>query len=125
MVACGDDPPPLTLPNPPGGPPTVSEVFAGEINRNGAVTHTFLAGSAGNIVATLDSLGPEGVVTNVGLLLGTWNGSSCQTVIANDSAAQGSFVIGAASIASNLCVRIYDVGKIPALASYQVTVVHP
>ena len=76
-------------------------------------------------MATLDSLGPEGVVTTVGLLLGTWNGSSCQTVIANDSAAPGSFVIGAASIASNLCVRIYDVGKIPNLASYQVTVVHP
>lgn len=124
MVACGDDPPPLTLPN-PGPPPTVSEVFAGEINRNGAATHTFLAGSSGNIVATLDSLGPEGIVTNVGLLLGTWNGSSCQTVISNDNAAQGAFVIGAASIASALCVRIYDVGKIPDLASYQVTVVHP
>ena len=124
MVACGDDPPPATLPS-PGPPQTVSEVFAGEINRNGAVTHPFLAGSSGNIVATLDSLGPEGVVTSVGLLLGTWNGTSCQSVISNDNAAQGAFVIGAASIASTLCVRIYDVGNIPNLASYQVTVVHP
>ena len=125
MVACGgeSDPGP-TVPS-PVPPPTVSEVFSGEINRNGAVTHPFLAGDSGNVVATLDSLGPEGIVTNVGLLLGTWNGSSCQTVISNDNAAQGAFVIGAASIASALCVRIYDVGKIPELASYQVTVVHP
>ena len=124
LVACGDDdPPPLIGPSP--GPPLVSEAFAGELNRNGAVTHPFLAGSSGTIVATLDALGPEGVVTNVGLLLGTWNGAACQTVIANDNAAQGASVIGAASIASNLCVRVYDVGKIPDLATYQVTVVHP
>jgi len=124
MVACGDDSPPLTTPI-PGSPPLVSESFAGDLNRNGAVTHPFLAGSSGTIVATLDSLGPEGVVTNIGLLLGTWNGAACQTVIANDNAAQGGSVIGAASIASNLCVRVYDVGKIPDLATYQVTVVHP
>jgi len=125
MVACGgDDAPPLTGPS-PGAPPTVTEVFAGEVNRNGAVTHPFLAEASGNVVATLDALGPEEVVTNIGLLLGTWNGSSCQTVIANDNAAQGAIVIGAASIASNLCVRVYDVGKIPAFATYQVTVVHP
>ena len=124
MVACGDDSPPLTTPI-PGSPAFVSESFAGELNRNGAVTHPFLAGSSGTIVATLDALGPEGVVTSIGLLLGTWNGTACQSVISNDTAAQGASVIGAASIASNLCVRVYDVGKIPSLATYQVTVVHP
>ena len=123
MTACGDSTPALTAPS-PGPPPTVTEVFAGGLNRNGAVTHPFLAGSSGNVVATLDSVAPE-EVTAIGLLLGTWNGSSCQTVIANDNAAQGASVIGAASVASNLCVRVYDVGKIPALATYQVTVVHP
>jgi hypothetical protein len=124
MVACGGDSDPAPTTPSPGPPPTVTEVFGGELNRNGAVTHPFLAGAAGNVVATLDAVGPEGV-TAIGLLLGTWNGSSCQTVIANDNAAQGASVIGAASIASNLCVRVYDVGKIPALATYQVTVVHP
>jgi hypothetical protein len=123
MAACGDSTPAPTTPS-PGPPPTVTEVFGGELNRNGAVTHPFLAGAAGTVVATLDSVGPESV-TAIGLLLGTWNGSSCQTVIANDNAAQGAAVIGEASIASNLCVRVYDVGKIPALATYQVTVVHP
>lgn len=123
MAACGDSNPAPTTPS-PGPPPTVTEVFAGELNRNGAVTHPFLAGASGTVVATLDSVAPEAVAT-IGLSLGTWNGTACQTIIANDSAAQGTLVIGAASIASNLCVRVYDVGKIPALATYQVTVVHP
>lgn len=123
MAACGDNTPAPTTPS-AGPPPTVTETFAGELNRNGAATHPFLAGASGNVVATLDSVAPE-EVASIGLLLGTWNGSSCQTVIANDNAAQGATVIGAASVASNLCVRVYDVGKIPTLASYQVTVVHP
>ena len=124
MTACGDSDSAPTLPS-PGPPPTVTEVFSGQVNRNGAMTHPFLAGASGNVVATLDALGPEGVVTSIGVLLGTWNGASCQTVIANDNAAQGALVIGAASIASNLCLRVYDVGKIPDLATYQVSVVHP
>jgi len=124
LAACGgDDTTTPTTPS-PGAPPTVTEVFAGELNRNGAVTHPFLAGASGNVVATLDSVGPEDVAA-IGVLLGTWNSTSCQTVIANDNAAQGATVIGAASVASNLCVRVYDVGKIPTRASYQVTVVHP
>jgi hypothetical protein len=102
----------------------VTEVFAGELNRNGAATHPFLAGASGTVTATLDTLAPEDTAA-IGLSMGTWNGSACQIVIANDNAAQGALVIGAASTAGNLCVRVYDVGKIPALASYQVTVVHP
>jgi len=99
-------------------------VFAGEVNRNGAVTHPFLAGASGTVTVTLDILAPESTET-IGLSLGTWNGTACQIVIANDRAAQGAVVVGAASTAGNLCVRVYDVGAIPALASYQVTVVHP
>jgi hypothetical protein len=102
----------------------VTEIFAGDVNRNGAVTHPFLAGASGDIAATLDFLVPEDV-PSIGVSLGTWNGSACQTVIANDSAVQGAMVIGTASVASNLCLRVYDVGKIPTLGSYQITVVHP
>jgi hypothetical protein len=123
MAACGDsNNTPPTTPTPPRE--DITEVFAGEVNRNGAVTHPFLAEAAGTVTVTLDSLTPE-AVSAVGVSLGTWNGTACQIVIANDSAAQGARVIGNASTAGNLCVRIYDVGRIPALAAYQVTVVHP
>jgi hypothetical protein len=122
IAACGDNTLPPTTPTPPRV--DITEVFAGEVNRNGAVTHPFLAEAAGTVTVTLDSLTPE-AVSEIGVSLGTWNGTACQIVIANDAAAQGARVIGNASTAGNLCVRIYDVGRIPALAAYQVTVVHP
>jgi hypothetical protein len=124
MAACGGESTP-TLPTPSSGsPPTITEVFSGDINRNGGVTHTFLAEASGNIVATLDGLEPE-AVSSIGVSLGTWNGSACQVVIANDNAVAGATIVGAASVASNLCLRVYDTGTIATLASYQVTVVHP
>jgi hypothetical protein len=123
VTACGGDTPAPTVPS-PGRPPDVTETFTGDLNRNGAVTHPFLAGASGDIRATLDSIGPD-EISSIGLSLGTWNGSACQVVIANDNAIPGAVVLGQASVASNLCLRIYDVGKIPTLASYQVTVVHP
>ena len=108
----------------PSIPVSLTETFAGEVNRNGARTHSFLAEASGTITATLTTLAPE-TISAIGFSLGTWNGSACQIVIANDNAAQGTIVIGAASSAGNLCVRLYDVGKIDTLASYEVTVVHP
>ena len=123
MAACGDsDTLTPTTPTPPRV--DITEVFAGEVNRNGAVTHPFLAEAGGTVTVTLDSLTPE-AVSVIGVSLGTWNGTACQIVIANDNAAQGARVVGNAATAGNLCVRIYDVGRIPALAAYQVTVVHP
>ena len=121
--ACGNDAPTPTSPT-PAPRPTLTETFAGELNRNSAATHTFVAQAPGVVTATLDTLAPEDTAA-IGLSLGTWNGSACQIVIANDNAAQGAVVIGAASSAGNLCVRVYDVGKVATLASYQLTVVHP
>ena len=121
--ACGDGTSAPTSPT-PSIPASMTEIFAGEINRNGAKTHMFLAQASGTVTATLDTLEPEATAA-IGLSLGTWNGSACQIVIANDNAAQGASVIGAASSAGNLCVRVYDIGKVDNLASYQLTVVHP
>ena len=121
--ACGGDAPVPTSPT-PSGPTSVTETFAGELNRNGARTHTFLAQASGTVTATLDTLAPD-TTAAIGLSLGTWNGSACQIVIANDNAAKGAVVVGAASTAGNLCVRVYDVGKVSDLTSYALTVVHP
>jgi hypothetical protein len=122
-AACsGDSTPAPALPT--GPPPSVTETITGDLNRNGAFTQPFLAGASGDIRATLDSLDPEGV-TAIGVSLGTWNGSACQVIIANDNAVPGAIVIGQTSVASNLCLRVYDVGKIPERASYQITLVHP
>lgn len=123
MAGCGDSAAVPTSPT-PNVLPTVTEKFAGELNRNGARTHPFLAGASGNVTATLDTLTPE-TITAIGLSLGTWNGFACQIIIANDTAPKGTVVLGAASSAGSLCVRVYDVGNVSNLASYELTVVHP
>ncbi len=122
-TACGDDAETPTSPN-PTPPVTVTDIFSGSINRNGAATHTFLAQAAGTVTVTLTTLAPEGTEA-IGVSLGTWNGTACQLVIANTAAAQGAVVIGVASSAGNLCIFVQDVGKIAAAASYEISVVHP
>ena len=63
--------------------------------------------------------------TAVGLSLGTWNGASCNVVLANDAALQGTTVTGAVSGVGTLCARVYDVGKVTNPLDYQISVVHP
>jgi hypothetical protein len=111
----------------PVGPSTplvpVTDTFSGTVTPNGAVTHDFGVQAGGRVTATLKSLSPDDAV--VGLSLGTWNGSACQIVLANDSARLNAVVIGQASGLGNLCVRVYDVGSISQSTSYEVEVVHP
>jgi len=122
-AACGDNASTPTTPT-PTTPETITETFSGSINRNGAATHTFLAQASGSVTATLTTLAPESVAA-IGVSLGTWNGTACQLVIANTSAAQGAVILGVASSAGNFCVFVQDVGTIADTASYEITVVHP
>ena len=103
---------------------TVTDTFAGSLNRNGGSSYSFVTGASGNIQASLSTLTPDAALI-VGLSLGTWNGSSCQVVIANDKAVQGTIIYGSASGAGTLCVRIYDTGNIVVPSTYQIQVTHP
>lgn len=121
-TACADDlATTLTDPTPTT---STTEVFTGTINRNGAATHTFTTTRSGSVTATLSSLRPDNTIA-IGLSLGTWNGEACQTVIARDRAVVGNVVIGTASSAGTLCVRVYDVGALVAPTKYEVQVVRP
>jgi hypothetical protein len=120
-AACsGDD---TSTPIEPTPVTQVTETFSGTLTINGAATHAFPT-DGGTVAATLTVLAPDPLAI-VGLSLGTWNGAACALSITNDNAFQGTIVIGSASQSGNLCVRIYDVGRLTAAASYQLTVVHP
>ena len=122
-AACGGDDEPTT-PTGPTPPANVTVNFTGTITRNGANTHPFTT-DAGTITATINTLSPDSTAI-VGLILGTWNGTTCQTVIANDRATQSSSVIGTASGSGSLCIRIYDAnGELAGPTAYDVQVVHP
>lgn len=102
---------------------TITEpAFTGTLRANGAATYPFTATAGGTITATLTSLSPA---TTIGLSIGTWTGSACQIVVANDKAAPAAAISGTVTAAASLCVRVYDVGNITGPTDFSVTVVHP
>jgi hypothetical protein len=122
LTACSQDINP-SIPSDPSNP--VTETFTGTLTLNGADTRPFSVTRSGSVSASIASLAPDATVT-IGLSLGTWNGSSCSTVISNDSATVGTTVNGAADREGRLCVRVYDAnGKLPQPTDFELTVVHP
>ena len=105
-------------------PTTTETIFTGTVNINGAQTHTFIVAASGVVTATLSEVTPDNTIA-VGLLLGTWNGASCATVVSNTNVLQGNALIANATGAGAVCVRIHDVGKLTASLDYKLTVVHP
>jgi hypothetical protein len=102
---------------------SVTETYAGTVTINGAVSFNFTAAGAGTVTGTIKSLAPTSTST-IGLALGTWNGSACQIVIANDNATTNATVVGATSSAGVLCVRVYDVGKLTTAQTVEINVTH-
>ena len=115
----------LNLPQAPTATPAVAitETFDGSLTVNGAATHPFAAQRAGTVSAQITILGPDETAT-IGLSLGTWNGTACQVVLANDGAILNTTLLATAQTAANLCVRVYDVGKLSAPAEYQLLITH-
>jgi hypothetical protein len=125
QAACSDDINPSNPITPTPDP--VTETFTGTLTLNGAITHQFSAARSGTVRVSIVSLVPDSAVT-LGLSLGTWNGTAgtCQTVISNDTATQGSAIIGAAEREGRLCVRLYDAaGTLPQPTDYELTVERP
>jgi hypothetical protein len=127
-AGCDDDVETPTTPTPPTS--SVTESFSGTVSRNGATTFPFSVGGNGQVTATLATFAaasgtlPDGSV--IGISLGNWNGTTCQIVLANDKAIQGTFVTGTMSRSGDLCLRVYDsTGELATTATFKVDVVHP
>lgn len=125
-AACGNS----GLPNPSPQDQTpatlFTETFEGTVTINGAITHPFVAQRAGTATARLSALEPDAAAI-VGVSLGTWNGAVCDIKLANDATTVSESVANVtatATTAGNFCVRIYDVGRLEAAASYQIVVTH-
>ena len=122
-TAC-DDPGPTTPTDPAADPATFTETFSGSLNKNGALTFPFRAGAQGTATATLASILPDNTVP-LGFAMGTWNGTGCQAVISNDNALEFTQIVGTVGSAGDLCLRVYDIGRIGTTAKFTITVVHP
>jgi hypothetical protein len=101
----------------------ITETFTGTVSVSGAAVFTFNVLNAGAVTATYKSISPVSGST-MGLALGIWNGASCNVIIANDNAIVNSTVSGQASAAGTLCVRAYDIGKLSAVQTVELSITH-
>ena len=81
---------------------------------------------ASSIVATLKTVGADNTLV-VSFALGTWTGTGCNIVLANDAATGGAILTGTMTGIGTLCARVGDVGNIPSGpgVAYTIEVVHP
>ena len=113
-------------PNPidPDPLPNVTDTFTGTLNRNGAATFNFTVAGGGLVALTLTKVAPDNTIA-VGLAMGTWNGTTCSVVLANDNSVENTTVVGQAGGIGQLCVRIYDIGKVVDPVEFELVVRHP
>jgi hypothetical protein len=114
------DPSPIT----PDPLPDVTDTFTGTLNRNGAATFNFTVQGGGLVALTLTKVAPDNTIA-VGLAMGTWNGTTCSVVLANDNSVENTTVVGQAGGIGQLCVRIYDIGKVVDPVEFELVVRHP
>jgi hypothetical protein len=121
-AACGDEGGPGPTTPTPATP--VTETHTNTLTINGAITFAPInVTQAGSANATLKTLSPDATAI-VGIALGTWSGTTCSIVLANDIASQGSVVSGVVQDAGVLCARVYDVGKLTAPTTFTLDVTH-
>jgi hypothetical protein len=103
-------------------PVAVAETLQGTLSVNGARTHSFTVDRAGDVTARLTILSDQAAI--VGLGLGTWNGTTCAIILANDAATIGSSVAGTAEATGDFCARISDIGLLVTSVDYIIDVSH-
>ncbi len=126
VSACGTpaEPTATTLPSATAGLVAVTETFNGTLVSGGANLHTFHT-MQGPVTVTLDSVDPTDAPP-IGVLIGMWDGLSCQPVLQALSAGQGAQLPGTASIETQVCIKVWDPGTLAsdATLTYRVSAVH-
>ena len=118
--AC-DNGPDITVPT----PVEVTEKFTGTMTLNGAISHSFIAQTAGRSSAEITAIDPAG--SFIGFQLGTWSGAVCTAVLSNDAGTLSSVLQATTQSSASLCVRLHDPNGIlvDKTVTYTVKVVHP
>lgn len=96
--------------------------FDGALTPGGSDYH-LLTTRQGNVTATMNGIGPDATLT-LGLAVGVYSGLSCVSLTDDPTAKIGDQLSGLATATTQLCIRVYDAGTVPANSSvsYQVSV---
>jgi len=123
-VAACDDAGPTVPTDSTDDVPLITETFSGALTPNSAVTFPFTVYNAGTATGSVVSITPDSTIP-LGIAMGTWTGSTCQLVISNDNALPFGQVVGTVGGPGLLCLRVYDTGRVTAMTTFTVKVVHP
>ena len=118
VSGCGDSTDPITIPT----PIEVTESFSGTVGQGGVSYHVVDA-RVGTVTLTMTAIGPDSSAT-VGMSIGVLNSIACTAVMENPTARVGSQLVGTATGATTLCVKLYDAGTVALdqTLSYEITV---
>jgi hypothetical protein len=128
-AACSSNTPATPSTTPPAGTP-IRERYTSTLPVGGTKFYSFSIATSGNVVATLESIGGDGVPSTVVVDMGV--GAPLQTSCsANLAAVQVGGSAGLASVVTSLqqpgvqCVVVSDVGNLFAPATFTVVIDHP
>ena len=107
--------------------PTTTELFAGRIAVSGSTFYSFAVAENGTVNVTLADVGGSNVPSTVwlGLGLGTPSGEDCATASTVNTAAGSTVQLTATYAPGVYCVRVWDIGNLVAVATFNVTIAHP
>jgi hypothetical protein len=118
VSGCGDSTDPITIPT----PIEVTETFGGTVGQAGLSYHVVDA-KVGMVTLTMTGIGPD-PSTTIGMSIGVLNSIACTAVMDNLDARVGSQLVGTATGATTLCVKLYDTGTLALdqTVTYEITV---
>jgi hypothetical protein len=122
LAACGDSFESPTQPA-PLAPANVTQEFSGPLNVESSQVHPFPVPSRSTITVTLVSVAPLATLS-VGLGVGTWDGTSC-TLIGADNNARAATALSGTVEPGNYCAAIFDNGNLTESITYTIRVQRP
>ncbi len=122
LAGCGSSDDNVTAPT-PLAPANVTEEFSGSVDVERSAVHPFPVPSRSTITVTLVTVGPLSTLA-VGLGVGTWDGTNCTLVAADNNAREASALSGTVEPA-NYCAAIFDSGNLTQTITYTVRVQRP
>ena len=109
VSGCGSSADTITIPT----PVDVTESYSGSVVGQGGVSYQVINAKVGNVTLTLNAIGPDPSVP-IGMSIGVLNSLACTAVMDNPAAQVGSQLVGTATGATTMCVKLYDPGTFVA-----------
>jgi hypothetical protein len=109
VSGCASSTDTITIPT----PVEVTESYSGSVVGQGGVSYQVINAKVGSVTLTMAAIGPDPAVP-VGMSIGVLSSLACAAMMDNPAAQVGSQLVGTATGAITMCVKLYDPGTFAA-----------